>query len=226
MLNKIGPEQVVLKKKIPSMDKIKLTTGPLSDKLSLNETLKKRGSCRNFSDKPIFMNQLASILWSGQGVLTRNYDMRRTTPSAGSTFPLELMVAVRKDGVEDLAQGIYHYLPDKHTLKKISEKDISEDISAACFNQEYLKKAPVSLLVASEETRTTRMYAERGQRYVYMESGAAMQNISLEAVEMGLGTVIVGAFDDAAVKELFELEEVKPLAIMPVGYPKDKAFYA
>jgi nitroreductase len=70
------------------------------------------------------------------------------------------------------------------------------------------------------------MYAERGQRYVYMESGAAMQNISLEAVEMGLGTVIVGAFDDAAVKELFELEDLKPLAIMPVGYPRDKAFYA
>lgn len=208
------------------MDKIKLTTGPLTEKLSLNETLKKRGSCRNFSGKPIFMNQLSSILWSGQGVLTHKQDMRRTAPSAGSTFPIELMVAVRKDGVEGLAQGIYHYLPDQHSLQKISEKDISEDIPPACFNQEYLRKASASILVASEESRTTRMYGERGQRYVYMESGAVMQNISLEAVEMGLGTVIVGAFDDAAVTGLFKLEELKPLAIMPLGYPRDKAFYA
>ena len=152
--------------------------------------------------------------------------MRRTTPSAGSTFPIELFVAVRENGMEELDAGIYHYLSDGHALKKLSGKDIIGDLAGACYNQEFITKAGASILVASEESRTTRMYAGRGERYVYMEAGAVMQNISLEAVELGLGTVIVGAFDDAAVQELFGLQELKPLGIMPVGYPRDKAFYA
>ncbi len=191
----------------------------------MNEALKKRISCRNFSPKSILMSQLSSILWAGQGVISQKYDQRRTAPSAGSTFPLELMVAVRKEGVDELEAGLYQYVSADHGLKRIGETDIARDISAACFNQEFLKHAAVTVLIASNNERTTRMYAERGERYVYMESGAVMQNIALESVELGLGTVIVGAFDDEAIAGLFGLETLRPLALMPVGYPKDKAFY-
>ena len=194
--------------------------------MSLNETIQKRVSCRNFEKKPIFMRHLSNILWSGQGLISKKYDMRRTVPSAGSTFPLELFVAVRKKGVEELDQGIYHFIPEDHALEKMSDQDISDDISEACFNQDFIRKSGVSVLVASDNQRITRMYADRGDRYVYMEAGSAMQNISLEAVELGLGTVIVGAFDDAAVAELFKIEDLKPIGLMPVGYPRDKAFYA
>jgi len=159
-------------------------------------------------------------------LLSKKHDMRRTTPSAGSTFPLELMVAVRKDGVQELDSGIYHYLPEENALEVISDKEITDDMSAACFNQEFIKKASVSILVASDQERTTLRYADRGERYVYMEAGAAMQNISLQAVEQGLGTVIIGAFDDSTINELFGLEKLKSLAIMPVGFPRDKSFYA
>jgi len=208
------------------MNKISLPARSLSEKLSLNQALQKRVSCRNFDPKPLFLSHLSDILWSGQGIRTKQYDMRRTTPSAGATYPIELLVAVRNNGIEGLDQGIYWYIPGEHALKQLSEKDISGDISVACFNQEFIKKAAASILLASDDSRTTRMYAERGERYVFMESGAAMQNISLEAVEKGLGTVIVGAFDDGAVRKVFELQELNPLAIMPIGYPRDKAFYA
>lgn len=159
-------------------------------------------------------------------MLSKKYDMRRTTPSAGSTFPLELMVAVRKDGVQELDAGIYHYLPEENALEVISDREITDDVSSACFNQEFIRNASFSILVASDLERTTRMYADRGERYVYIEAGAAMQNISLEAVEQGLGTVIIGAFDDSAINGLFGLEKLMPLSIMPVGVPKDKALYA
>jgi SagB-type dehydrogenase family enzyme len=208
------------------MERITLPARDLSGKVSLNETLQKRASCRNFDQKSIFKTQLSNILWSGQGVLTTPFNMRRTTPSAGSTFPIELLVAVRKKGIEEVPPGIYHYLPKEHALEPVSDRDITGDISEVSFNQAFIKKASASLLIASDDERTTRMYADRGERYVYMEAGAAMQNIALEAVELGLGTVIVGAFDDSRVEEVFQLEKLRPLAIMPIGYPRDKAFYA
>ena len=44
--------------------------------------------------------------------------------------------------------------------------------------------------------RTTRKYGERGVRYVHLEVGHAARNVYLQAVSLGLVTVVVGAFDD------------------------------
>ncbi len=42
--------------------------------------------------------------------------------------------------------------------------------------------------------------------------------IHLQAVALGLGTVVVGAFDDAEVKRVLCLtEDDQPLCLMPVG---------
>jgi len=53
-----------------------------------------------------------------------------------------------------------------------------------------------------------------------MEAGHAAQNLALAAVALGLGTVAVGAFDDAAVAKVVNLPESEtPLYILPVGKP-------
>ncbi len=66
--------------------------------------------------------------------------------------------------------------------------------------------------------RTTRKYGGRGQRYVHMEAGHAAQNIYLQAVPLGLGTVTVGTFSDGKVKQILDLPENEvPLYLMPVG---------
>jgi nitroreductase len=51
-----------------------------------------------------------------------------------------------------------------------------------------------------------------------MEAGHAAQNIYLQATTLTLGTVLVGAFDDDAVRALMNVaDDETPLAIMPVG---------
>jgi nitroreductase len=57
-------------------------------------------------------------------------------------------------------------------------------------------------------------------RYVHNEVGHCAQNIHLQAVALGLGSVPIGAFDDSELKELLELSDEEPLYIVPVGYPK------
>lgn len=53
-----------------------------------------------------------------------------------------------------------------------------------------------------------------------MEAGHAAQNVSLQALSLDLDTVVIGAFDDDAVKRVIPLPpEEEPLAIMPVGRP-------
>ena len=152
--------------------------------------------------------------------------MRRTTPSAGASFPLEVYMAVRKEGVNGIAQGIYQYLPEEHGLLKIYAKDVTKELVESCYQQQFMESAGINIVIAADFEKTRQRYADRGERYVYMEAGSTAQNIYLEVVELGLGTVMVGAFDDAAVKSIFGLDKYTPIAVMPVGMPKDKKLYA
>jgi len=62
--------------------------------------------------------------------------------------------------------------------------------------------------------RTTAKYSARGIRYVHMEVGHAAQNVHLQGVALDLGTVAIGAFDDAGVKRVAHLSE-QPLYLLP-----------
>lgn len=55
---------------------------------------------------------------------------------------------------------------------------------------------------------------------MFLEAGHAAQNVHLQAAAAGLGTVIVGAFEDGAVKLAAALpEDTEPVVLMPVGHP-------
>lgn len=76
------------------------------------------------------------------------------------------------------------------------------------------------LAIAARFARTATRYDERAERYVQMEAGHASQNVYLQSAALELATCVVGAFDDAAVQNLLGLvDEVDPLALMPVGKP-------
>ena len=84
------------------------------------------------------------------------------------------------------------------------------------LDQEYVEDGAVVLVFAAVYERTTRKYGERGVRYVHMDVGHASQNIYLQAVSLGLGTVVVGAFDDVMERLLLMQDDERALCIMPV----------
>jgi nitroreductase len=61
-------------------------------------------------------------------------------------------------------------------------------------------------------------YGRRGVRYVDMEAGHAAQNLCLQAVALDLHSVVIGAFQDTAVKQAARLPaDEEPLYLVPVG---------
>ncbi|MBW1784162.1 MAG: SagB/ThcOx family dehydrogenase [Deltaproteobacteria bacterium] len=181
---------------------------------SIEKSLLERRSIRNYSEKDVTLGELSQLLWAAQGVTSpRGF---RTAPSAGALYPLEIAIVAGR--VTGLAPGVYRYEPGDHELVKISDQDSRVALWRAGLEQDAIRDAPVVLVCCAVYERTTRKYGERGIRYVHMEAGHAAQNICLQAISLGLGTVVIGAFDDKAVKQAIGLEADEwPLCIIPVG---------
>lgn len=183
---------------------------------SVEEALLHRRSVREFRDRPLPMASLSQLLWAAQGVTSR--EGFRTAPSAGALYPLEISVVV--GNVTGLAAGVYRYEPRGHALRQLNTDDRRETLRQAAFDQSALTAAPMILVISAVPERTTAKYGQRGTGYVYMEAGHTAQNVYLQAVGLGLGTVVVGAFDDGRVKKALGLPARElPLYLMPVGTP-------
>ncbi|MEF8793225.1 SagB/ThcOx family dehydrogenase [Thiohalorhabdus sp.] len=183
--------------------------------LSVTEALDQRHSVRDFREGPISLANAGQILWAAQGT---NRPEGRTAPSAGGLYPLTVYLVA--GAVADLPAGIYRFLPEGHRLERVAEGDQRDRLARAARGQTWVRGAPAVLVITAVYARTTGKYGNRGRRYVHIEVGHAGQNVYLQAEALGLGTVMVGAFADAAVARILGLEEkAVPLALMPIGRP-------
>lgn len=181
---------------------------------SVEQALASRHSVRAFRRGPLTVAQVSQLLWAAQGI---THGGLRTAPSAGALYPLEVYLVVGE--VEGLAPGVYRYAADQHAMRQVANGDVRESLSVAALWQESVGHGAIALVFTAVYERTTGKYGERGVRYAHIEVGHAAQNVYLQAEALGLGTVIVGAFNDAAVRKLLRLaDEEQPLAIMPVGH--------
>ena len=80
-------------------------------------------------------------------------------------------MVVGKDGVEGLAEGIYHYESEGHALHLLTSGDKRAELAAAALNERFLREAPVDLVVCAIYERTTAHYGKRGEMYVHFEVG-------------------------------------------------------
>jgi SagB-type dehydrogenase family enzyme len=188
-------------------------------KMSVEEAIAHRRSIRHFRRMPLPLSALSQILWAAQGITDRDAGFR-AAPSAGALYPLELYVVARKDGVEGLPEGLYHYEPRDHRLALVRRGDHSPDLEAATWDQEIVKEAAATIVTTGVFSRTTERYGRRGSQYVLQESGHAAQNAFLQATALGIGTVVMGAFSEAAVRRVVSAgPDERPLYVQPFGVP-------
>jgi len=178
-------------------------------RLSLERAIASRRSRRDFLSDSLSLEQISQLSWAAQGQDSGSY--HRTAPSAGATYPLELFVVT--------GDGLFRYLPAEHSLERLQQQDVRAELALAGWGQEFIEAAPLTFVFTAEFSRTTRRYGRRGIRYVYMEAGHAAQNIHLQAEALGLGSVAVGAFDDASVSKVLSLPDyLEPIYMVTVGY--------
>jgi SagB-type dehydrogenase family enzyme len=193
---------------------IKLPKPRYESNVSIEETLIKRRSVRDYTREPLTLIEVSQLLWAAQGITSDG--IYRAAPSAGALYPLEVYMIV--GNVEGLVAGAYRYMPKGHELVMVLEGDMRLRLADAALGQSPVRNAAIDIVLTSVYDRITRKYGDRGVRYALIEIGHVGQNICLQATAMDLGSVCIGAFYDEQVRALLKLpKEEAPLYIIPIG---------
>ncbi|MCK4496840.1 MAG: nitroreductase family protein [Candidatus Aenigmarchaeota archaeon] len=96
-------------------------------------------------------------------------------------------------------------------------------IAAAAWEQDFIARAPVVLVVCSDLDRISAAYGTRGETlYSIQNTSAAIQNLLLAAWEKEVGSCWVGAFNESTLRDILVLPtNIRPLAIITLGYPAE-----
>ena len=105
----------------------------------------------------------------------------------------------------------------------VDDPDIKKRLSVAASDQDFIVEAPITIVVCAHLERIA-PYGIRGKElYCLQDAAASVEHILLLATEYGLGTCWVGAFDESEVSKILNLlSYVRPVAIIPIGYPKGR----
>jgi SagB-type dehydrogenase family enzyme len=179
--------------------------------VSLEAAIAARRSVREFSNTPLTWVQVGQLAWAAQGITDVSRGLR-AAPSAGALYPLEVYLVT--------PGGCYHYLPDVHKLDRLADRDLRGTLQTAAGGNEAIAQAPLDIVITAVFARTASRFGERAEQFVFMEVGHVAQNIHLQAVALGLGSVPIGGFDVGQVTQALGLpEDHRPAYIIPVGHP-------
>ena len=157
------------------------------------ECIKTRRSVRKYSDQPVT-----------QEVLDKIFEAVTYAPSWKNTQSVR-----------------YTVVTDKETLARI----VDEAVLGFALNQKTIGRCP-ALLIQSTVNQTSgrspdgTVDTSKGDTWNMYDAGISAQTLCLAAREYGLGTVIMGVFDEAKLAPIINLPDNQTVTgMIAIGYP-------
>lgn len=203
----------VFHKQYPRMPRIVL---PKSKGLGqLEKVLSIRESVREYSKKPLTFRQVAGVLNVCRIVDSTRKPERRTYPSAGARFPIEIYLISFNTG-EPIERGVYHYDILAGALELLWSSDLrgrTEEITSP-----YLKNPAAAIVLTSVIARSEIKYGHKAYPYSLIEAGHIAQNLQLACAKLRIGSCPVGGFVNESISEILDLtrDEI-PLYVLGIG---------
>ena len=174
---------------------------------SLLQTLYRRKTSRDFSERAVSLETLSNLLWAACG-FNRPDEEHRTNPSAKNWQEIDVYVA--------MAQGLYLFDPHAFVLGLVQE----HDIRAATGWQDFVPKVPINLIYVANLAKIDEAPIKEQKFYAALDTGIISQNVYLFCAAAGLATVARGWVDRPALAKVMNLgQEQRVILAQSVGYP-------
>ena len=161
----------------------------MSDGVQILELIKSRQSDRKYSDKKIEKDKLDRIIEAG-----------RMAPSACNAQPWKFIIVTEPE-----------------LLLKVADAASAKLIGMNVF----VSQAPVLLVVIREEPNISSKIGGtiKNKDYSLIDIGIASENICLQAKAEGIGSCMIGWFDEKLVRKILDIPKAKRVElIITLGY--------
>jgi nitroreductase len=161
--------------------------------MSFLDLANKRYSARNYKTAPV-----------PQEIVVRCIEAARLAPSACNSQPWKFVIVDAPELINELAKAAFEGLLD--------------------FNH-FAFKAPVLVLIVSERENLSAKFGSmiKNKNFSLMDIGIAAEHFCLQAAEEGLGTCMIGWFNEKKVKKMLSIPRLKRVElVITVGFSADE----
>jgi len=162
--------------------------------MELLKLLELRQSVRAYQSRPVEAEKLEKLI-----------EAVRLAPSASNSQPWKLII-----------------VDDTELKNKVSQATFSTLVS---FNR-FAPQAPVlAVLVIEKTSMVTQIGAMlKSREFSLIDIGIAAEHFCLQAAELGLGSCMLGWFDEAAIKRLLHIPDSRRIGlVITLGYAEENA---
>jgi nitroreductase len=100
----------------------------------------------------------------------------------------------------------------------VRNKETKKKLAKAAFGQSFIGEAPVVIVACGTDSKAIMAC---GQPAYTVDVSIACAFMILQAYELGLGTCWIGAFKEDETKKILSIpEQVRVVAVIPLGYPR------
>ena len=159
--------------------------------MDFSQLVQKRESVRRYDHRPVEEEKIEQIMAAC-----------RMAPSACNSQPWRFVVVTDPDLKDQMAQATYN--------------------SMLRFNRFALEAPVIVALVAETPNWLSKMGGTvKNKEYYLMDIGVVADHFCLQAADRGLGTCMLGWFDEGKVRELLHIPEKRRIPLLfTLGYPE------
>lgn len=164
--------------------------------MTITEAIKTRRSIRSFQQKDISKSDLEDI------IKTAGF-----SPSWKNSQTAGYVIIQKKQLIEEIAEnGVMGFEKNKNTVLNCAALVVLTTISGQCGYEK-------------DGSFTTK----KKDKWEMFDAGIAAQTFLLAAHEKGIGSVVLGIFDEDYIAQAIELEKGKSIsALIAIGYPAEE----
>ncbi|HBV96367.1 MAG TPA: polyketide synthase, partial [Desulfotomaculum sp.] len=170
-----------------------------------------RSSKREYLEKPVSFDQFSKFLSILRSV-NKKGSPRHLYPSLSGMHGIEAYLYIKENGVEGLAQGVYHYNSADHALVLITG-DLSKKVkpSYTPFNRKHYQKSRFCLFLVGQINEMKSVYKDESRYLALLEAGYIGQLLMDRQSEFGIGVCPIGGMDFDRLRPDFKLEDGQEL---------------
>lgn len=187
--------------------------------IPIEEVLLARNSFSPFRKKPIALTDLTNILAAANRDLCAN---RNHYASDEKAFYQSAFTALETYlfafAVEGLANGLYHYAPNTHTLSLLQAGDFKEAVVNLCIGQHRAAAGGCLFLITANPKRYMLRYKhERAYRNMLVNVAEFAHQYIFYSTALGYSTFLTPAIKDDFASQLLAIDYLQELPLYTVG---------